>query len=193
MNADHLAELDPAVTEPLRAQFGRIDNADSLEHQAVGQFLRLAGERHPGLKASPYIVGPCASGPRYQVKRKLLSLDPVDKRIKVGTRGEDAPISVGGFDSLRQLLDFLKDPKHAGISDRLLAEKRLVHGLLNEPGVCFNPALVELELAQRVALLLSEETIRLRRTAQFTILKSSLEEMTKAAERWVERCSIVSE
>jgi hypothetical protein len=193
MHGDHLGLLDAAVAEPLRAHLARVENAESMEHQAIGQFLRMAGEHHPGLKSSPFIVGPCAASPRYRVQRKLLTIDPVDRKLKVGTRGEDSPIGVAGFDSLRKLLDFLKDPKNAGISERMLEEKRLVHGLINAPGVCFNPALVELELAQRVALLISEETIRLRKTPEISLLKAALDEMAQAAARWVERCSVVAD
>jgi hypothetical protein len=192
MHGDHVDLLDAGVAEPLRVHLARVRNVDSPEHQAIGQYLGLAGEQHPGLKASPFIVGPCASPQRYRVQRRLLTRDPVDKKVKLGTRGEDAPISEAGFDSLRQLLDYLKDPKNSGVSARILEEKRLVHGVLNS-GNCFNPVLVELELAQRVALLISEETIRLRKTPQFTLLKDALHELAQAAERWVERCSVVTD
>jgi len=138
-------------------------------------------------------VGPYADGQRYRIQRKLLTMDPVDRRIIVGTRDDDAPIKVSGFDSLRKFLDYLKDPKNAGVSERILEEKKLIHGAFNASGICFNPSLVELELAQRVALLLSEESCRLRKTPEVSLLKATLEELSQAAARWIERCSVVSE
>ena len=183
----HASMLEPSVADAIQRHFHQLHDAQSPLYKAVGDFLQAAAAANPGLGAKPFLIGPCRDGARYRVSRRLLTTDPVDKKIKEGTGADSVPFDATSFDSLRKFLEFLKDPKNAGHSEKILRERDLVHGFLND-GNCFNPRLVEQQLALAVSKLLAEETIRLRRAPEQSLHMAALGELSRAADRWVALC-----